>query len=227
MNGMDHHQAIKTHAAERYLLDELPPEDRDNFEEHYFMCSACAEEVRSAFAFADNVKVVLREQPETAPQALAPGTSGFFARWSWLRPSMLTPALAALLLGVTLYQNVLVIPRIRQELAVATQPRVVPTVVARTATRGEDRPVDVSKDDRFLQVILDIAPAAAVSSYTCEVYDAAGGLRFTVPARAPSNGDSLHLSLPVDELESGKYAVRIRPTGEEYSFTLHLTSERQ
>jgi Putative zinc-finger len=35
---MDHHQATQLTAVEKYLLDELPPELRDEFEEHYFDC---------------------------------------------------------------------------------------------------------------------------------------------------------------------------------------------
>jgi len=42
---MDHETAVKTGATERYLLGELTGEDRDRFEEHYFMCPECAEDV--------------------------------------------------------------------------------------------------------------------------------------------------------------------------------------
>ena len=60
MNIMDHDQAIKQRAAERYLLDELSPEERNHFEEHYFMCVQCADDVRAAFAFRDNAKAVFK-----------------------------------------------------------------------------------------------------------------------------------------------------------------------
>ena len=33
-------------AAERYLLGELTDAERDQFEEHFFDCSACADDVR-------------------------------------------------------------------------------------------------------------------------------------------------------------------------------------
>lgn len=223
---MDHDHAMKSHAAERYLLDELSPEDRDDFEGHYFSCAQCADEVRTGFAFADNAKAVMLDEPRiAAAPAQISRRKSFFEGWSWLRPAAWAPVMAVLLLGVTLYQNVLVIPRMEQELADLSQPRAVPSVVARAATRGEDRPVQISKGDGFLQVILDIPPGEPVSSYTCEVYDAAGTLRFTVPAAAPSNGDSLHLSLPVAGLEAGRYMIRVKPGGEEYSFTLSLKSE--
>ena len=44
------------HASERYLLDEMSQDERDQFEEHYFSCVECADEVRAVFAFADNAK---------------------------------------------------------------------------------------------------------------------------------------------------------------------------
>ena len=82
MNIKDHEQAMKVHAAERYVLDELSPEERDDFEEHYFMCVKCAEEVRIAAAFADNAKSVFREDAATAtlPGVAAKPRSSFHLR---------------------------------------------------------------------------------------------------------------------------------------------------
>ena len=48
---MNHSEALKEMAAERYLLDELSPEARDAFEEHMFDCPDCALDVRSGSAF--------------------------------------------------------------------------------------------------------------------------------------------------------------------------------
>src|SRR3954465_7637824 len=59
---MDHEQSINTHAAERYLLEELPPELREEFEQHYFDCPECAEEVLLGFQFDRNLKAVFRDQ---------------------------------------------------------------------------------------------------------------------------------------------------------------------
>src|ERR1700730_4400894 len=44
---MDHETAIRVQAAERYLLDEFSPEERTEFEDHFFGCSECADEVRA------------------------------------------------------------------------------------------------------------------------------------------------------------------------------------
>jgi anti-sigma factor RsiW len=44
---MDHQEAVRQNATEKYLLDELDPELRDQFEEHLFDCQDCALDVRA------------------------------------------------------------------------------------------------------------------------------------------------------------------------------------
>ena len=63
---MDHPSTRDRNLAERYLLGELDAAEAAEFEEHYFDCPVCAEEVREGSRFIANVKVVLREdQPTT------------------------------------------------------------------------------------------------------------------------------------------------------------------
>jgi hypothetical protein len=220
--AMDHQQAIKTHAAERYLLDELSPQERDGFEEHYFSCVQCADEVRSVFTFADNAKAVLAEQPYRVikPVVAEPRRSAFDWR-SWFKPAFAVPVMATLLLFVSGYQTFFVIPRLQREIDTVTAPRAIPSTVARLATRGEDPVISVSTNDQFIQVILDINTPLPVSSYACEVYDDSGALRFTVPATAPSGG-SLNLLLPAAGLKPGRYTVKVKTntTTDDYRFVV-------
>ena len=44
---MEHHEAVRTMAAERYLLEELSDDERDAFEAHFFECAVCADSVRT------------------------------------------------------------------------------------------------------------------------------------------------------------------------------------
>ena len=53
---MDHHQATQLTAVEKYLLDELTPELRDEFEEHFFDCQECATDLRATAGFIDAAK---------------------------------------------------------------------------------------------------------------------------------------------------------------------------
>src|SRR5437763_5529226 len=108
---MDHETAVQTGATERYLLGELTGEDRDRFEEHYFMCPECAEDVRALTVFAANAKAVFRENA-TGP---APHAGMLLSgRVLWLSAALN----AALLLGVG-YSFLKVKPELKQQLAEA------------------------------------------------------------------------------------------------------------
>jgi hypothetical protein len=218
---MNHQQAVKMHASERYLLDELSPEERDTFEQHYFDCVECADEVRAVFVFADNAKAVMSKPlAPPAPSRTLEKRAGFDWR-TWFRPALAMPAMAALLLGLTVYQSFLVIPQLERRLETATAPRVIPSAVARAATRGEDPVVRLASDDQFFQLILDINTTIPVSSYTCEVYDESGTLRFTVPVPVPPDG-SLNLLLPAGSLKQGRYTIKVNSstTSESYAFVV-------
>src|SRR5580698_2970054 len=100
---MDHNQAVREKATERYLLNELDPDVRDQFEEHVFDCQDCALDLRSAAMFVEQSKVVLAEKPEAAVARVpVQAPSGWFG---WLRPAFAVPVLA-LVLVVIGYQSV-------------------------------------------------------------------------------------------------------------------------
>jgi anti-sigma factor RsiW len=60
---MDHSQALGLHAAEKYLLGELAPEVREQFEAHYFECGECANDVKAGAAFIDCARALFKECP--------------------------------------------------------------------------------------------------------------------------------------------------------------------
>jgi Putative zinc-finger len=51
---MDHTLATDSMAVERYLLGELHPDERREFEEHAFACDECAGAIDNGIAFLDN-----------------------------------------------------------------------------------------------------------------------------------------------------------------------------
>jgi len=61
---MDHNDALRQQAAEKYVLGELPQSLRNEFEEHFFECQECALDVKAAAGFVDNARAVWR-QPRT------------------------------------------------------------------------------------------------------------------------------------------------------------------
>ena len=63
---MDHHQATQLTAVEKYLLEELAPELRDEFEEHFFDCQECATDLRATAGFIDAAKREFKVNPVEA-----------------------------------------------------------------------------------------------------------------------------------------------------------------
>lgn len=106
---MEHTDAIRLQAVEKYILGELPPALRNEFEAHYFDCYECSLNVRAGVAFAAASRQYFAEAPVPA-FAPRPAAAGWF---SWLKPMIVVPTFAALLF-VAGYQNLVSIPHLRQ-----------------------------------------------------------------------------------------------------------------
>jgi anti-sigma factor RsiW len=53
---MNHDDAIREQAVERYLLGELAEDARVRFEEHFFDCTVCASELTTGTLFVDALR---------------------------------------------------------------------------------------------------------------------------------------------------------------------------
>jgi len=236
---MDHSEALREMAVERYLLNELSLDERDALEEHFFDCPECALDVRAAAAFLNEAKTQLPELiaglPESAQHASEkPATKP--NRWiSWWRPAFALPAFAALLLVVG-YQNLVSFPELR---SAANQPRLLPWVPMRGATRSSSH-LAVVADRRHgvaIPIGLSLIPeAGSYSSYSINLYDPQEKLVWSsaiaVPDRNDSAGQTLSLVIPGGMLRSGQYTIAIvgvAPNGEStevsrFAFDLRLTN---
>lgn len=65
---MDHDLVIKNNTTERYLLGELTDAERDSFEEHYFECPACAEDLRCGDEFIQHAIDEFRTGETSVPE---------------------------------------------------------------------------------------------------------------------------------------------------------------
>jgi hypothetical protein len=64
---LDHQSVVDRNLTERYLLEELDSAETAAFEEHFFECPLCAEDVRRSSRMVANLKAVLREQDAAIP----------------------------------------------------------------------------------------------------------------------------------------------------------------
>jgi anti-sigma factor RsiW len=186
---MDHNQAVREKATERYLLNELDPGVRDQFEEHLFDCQDCALDLRTAAMFVEQSKVVLAEKPEAAGArvpAVVPASSGWFA---WMRPVFAAPVFA-LLLVVIGYQGV-TNARLRHA---AGSPQLLASAVVNVGTRSAGVTQVQAHPGEGFQLSVNVPPDH-YSSYKFDLYSAQGGLEWsrTIPA---SGSDMLSLYVP-------------------------------
>ena len=57
---MNHQEALRIQAPERYALGELSSSEVEEFEEHFFTCAECAEDLSIGAIFAANARAAAR-----------------------------------------------------------------------------------------------------------------------------------------------------------------------
>ncbi len=203
---MDHTAVVREKMTERYLLNELESEMRDEFEEHYFDCPECALDVRAAHQFVEESKVVLAEEPEPvfvrAASRPEPARLGWFA---WLRPAFAAPALA-LLLAVAGYQNLVTYPKLQSELR---RPQILPAVSVNVGTwAGAGTPTSIPEGQGLL-LFVRIPPDGAYAHYTAELYNPAGKLESSFTMVPTAGQDQWPVTVPKIDREAGTYTMAV------------------
>jgi len=190
---MDHKEAVETMAAQRYILDELSPAERDAFEEHYFGCADCAADVRDGAQIADTIR-----NGKASRAALAPQRS----RAGWLAAAAAVPLLT--FLG---YQNVM----LRSALVAARSVHVIHSVSllnAESRGGGEENVVDNASQP--FGIYVDIPPRANATGYLLTIVDSNGRVYVTQAVTPEQARESVQLVVPGNLLAPGHYSVRVR-----------------
>jgi hypothetical protein len=215
---MNHQEALQKNATERYLLNELDPELRDQFEEHLFGCQECALDVRAGAMFVEQSKVILAESA-VAPAVREPAPAKTRSGWlAWLRPAFAVPALA-LLLAVIGYQNLVTYPQLSQA---ANEPRVVPWVSVNVSTRGAETKQVKAHPGQGFGVLLNLPPEDGFASYAVDLYNPAGKLEWSGPISIAATDEARQIYIPGRNRLSGTYTLAVRgitPAGESKEIT--------
>jgi hypothetical protein len=205
---MNHEEAARLSLVEKYLLEELSPTLRDEFEEHYFDCRECAADLRATAAFLDTAKEGLKTFPaeETAPARIK---KPWFA-WLW-SPAVLVPALAACLLVVA-YQGMVVYPHFKSQIAQLQAPEILPTIslVGGNSRGGGASPSVAAGNSQPFLVLVDIPTQARFSSYTCVLYSPSGSLAWRVQVSAEAAKDTVSIRVPAGERAAGSYTLVVQ-----------------
>ena len=190
---MKHEFAIATHAVERYLIGDMPAEERDAFEDHYFSCQDCAEDLRITAQFIENAKTVWRDE------AQKPVRLSFL---DWMRAKWLSPAvagLAAAALAVVVFQNTVTIPELNA-------PRALPAVVLDLTSRSAVQRLGPADPLHFL--IAAERPTSSAELYA-ELSAESGRVLRSGVVPAPGAQQPIDVYFP-GTLKPGRYIITIR-----------------
>ncbi len=208
---MDHKLAENNGTVERYLLNELTPDERMAFEEHLFDCPICGDLVRSGAIAIDNIKQVLLEEPD---RAIATGDEPQRSKWSglwsgWFRPAILAPSLAALALAVVVcYQSLVYIPSIER-------PEVLADNVIAPVTRGGGPVITLDRSRPLFNLNFEVDSPHAYPRYTCDFQLEGRGTVLQVDSGKRHYASfTLALLLPEKRFPAGHYRMIVRPEAE-------------
>jgi hypothetical protein len=213
---MDHAHATGTGAAERYVLGEMTEDERARYEEHYFDCPECADEVKAAVVFRENAEALWRDAPESAgagassrrsPEAAESKPRRFWQLF-WPIPQGALVA-ASLLLCVAGYEALALRGRARGREGVAT----IESAPWYFLSVAHGTPPIVTVRPGQSRVGLTFSPGSERSYpyYRCEVQDARGRTVLSGVVVGPAQGQELQILIPTTSLEPGSYALVVAP----------------
>ena len=203
---MDHDEVVRLKMTERYLLDELASEERDQFEEHFFVCPECAMDVRAGSEFVSRTRVILSETPAQEEQRVFVPARRRSEWFNWLRPAYAVPALA-LLLAIVGYQNLVVYPHLR---ARAGQPQIMPWATVTVGTWGASPEAIPVQPGKGLVLFLRIPPEKEYASYIADLYSPAGRLECSLTIPTAGAQDQFPLVIPELARTAGTYKIAVR-----------------
>lgn len=211
---MEHTQALETHASDRYLLGQLSAAEADAFEEHYFECPVCAEDVRLGMSFLEGGRRLVHEPaaPITAPPATAPALPiASHPRWGKWIPAAAAAAVLALagnFVVLMRMQNAAPVPRM-----VAMSDHAFFEGLARDAA-DPIQPLILPKGS-VAELSIELTPPRPFRRYEARVLRANNKVVATCPIAPQLLENTVRISLP--DPGPGTYSlviVGIEPAGE-------------
>jgi len=208
---MDHLDADKTKAVERYMLGDLSVSEVEEFERHFFDCPQCSEELRTLTLFQENARAVFAEQDLAPPPAVhvPESTAGWWRGFSplfWNRSfrngsfwnSSWATGLGALAIGILAGYLAF---------GLGNGPQAIRAYPLYAQARGEETIVAPPAGSKYYTVYFDKTWDGEYASYRAVVRDASGASRLSVPVSLGAPGDAIDVLVPTRKLPAGKYVL--------------------
>jgi len=218
---MDHSEAIRLQAAEKYVLGELQGSLRDEYEEHYFDCAECAADLKATAAFVSMSRMAFRQEAAVAASTVERPSSPqppWIQRFRWTFIAI--PTFAALVLAVVAgYQHQVTIPGLQKSatLAASSTSAQILDLGASAVRRGGDTaanetPFLINPALGFL-VNFDFTPSGEPApAYVCQLRDSTGRVVLQQAVPGTKANQAFSMTVPGGLLPSrGRYQVVFLP----------------
>jgi len=202
---MDHEEAVRLGTTERYALGELSEEERNVFEEHFFSCAECAEDVKASMAFVEEARIILRKASDARRPVRAAGTR--LSELFWPIPFGAAATLA-LAVGFCAYALLVVIPGLRREITRVQAPQATAWFFL-SVSRATPQVVSPPPHVRMIGLMLSLSSTRSYPTYRVDVRDAEDEVVLSAVVLAPPAGEELQILLPTGRLRPGPYAIAL------------------
>jgi hypothetical protein len=232
---MDHPEAVRSNAAERYAIGDLPLMEVEEFERHFFECPQCSEELRALSVLVTNARAVFSEpvvftepvifsQPAAEPPVVAAEPAAPQSRiadkvraW-WREPWILGPSFAALAVIAFISANPALHP--------AGKIEQISAFPVYSASRGAETLVTPPGDSSAFMLYMDKNWEGSSQSFRAEIRDEASNAdRADLTLKDPGPGRFVEVEIPTQALTPGRYVLSVKDGDKEvarYPFTLRL-----
>lgn len=200
---MEHEQTVQNLAVEGYLLGQMTAEEREAFENHYFECAVCADDLRSASRFMEEARAIFASESRTKPAAQSVPERRTWSWPDWLRPQFALAAIAVLAIfsGV---EGLGTIPSLQRSLNEANAPRIVNPTHLRSQTRGEPTALK-SVSGEPAEFIFDLSESPTTEAQF--VIESTNGRTALQLSEKLSGSDDVRLYIPRLDLPAGTYTL--------------------
>lgn len=208
---MDHQTIEHQRIIDRYVMGQLPPNEAERFEEHYFACSTCFEQVELTEALQRGLKHVAVQDANTVVEHL-----GLLA-WIRRQGRALRPAMLLLVVAAMAVPSVFLLQRLENselELQRARQPQVNPPLLVLNPERSGSPTVDPShrirlgKENTWIAISLELA-GFEYETYRVTLVDEGGNSVWQDDELRPNQLDALALMIHSSSFSGGDYTFRV------------------
>jgi hypothetical protein len=198
--GLDHDAVIRSQTPEKYVLGELLPHEKEEFEEHLADCTLCMQDLAAADMFAANASAVFADEAAAHAEKAVRAENKSGSWFDFLRPRAF-PVLAfsgVLNLALLVFVGYGIA---RMSRVPDLRPEVSETFTVRPPARsGESQVCAVGKSRSFATLQFDLSRPYQRYSYSLE-----GAAQSPVKAAHPSGSETLNLTVLVAALKPGDH----------------------